>query len=109
MSPKTRVFPILFASCLLTACSTFAVRSPVCEPPPIPVENLQPCPDPELPTEATFGSLYLNSLKNTGPWGQCMRMHQQLIALVKYRDSICPAILAQNQSQSNKSWWQFWK
>ncbi len=108
MSRVTRVFPILCALCLTAACSSFEVRSPPYTPPSIPAEYLLPCPDPELPDQTTFSALYLNYLKNTGPWGACVRLHDQLVALVKYREQVLQSIQNQNQSPP-KRWFEFWK
>jgi hypothetical protein len=41
-----------------------------------------------------------------GLWATCIRLHDQLIALVKYRDQVCPAIQNQNPS-ADKPWWKF--
>lgn len=104
----TRASAILLALPLTTACTSLSVRSPVCEPPPIPAELLQPCPDPVLPTNGTFSEIYLLHMRNTGPWGQCIQMQAQLVATVKYQAQVCPHIRSLNQSE-DKAWYQFWK
>src|SRR5437762_3390590 len=108
MSPRIQGSLTLSALCLLTACSSLEVRSPPCEAPPIPAALLVPCPDPELPVEGTFSALYLNSLKNTGPWGECMRRQDKLVELVKYQATVCPHIQSLNKT-ADKSSWQFWR
>lgn len=109
MSRGIRVLAILSASCLTTACATYAVRSPECVPPPLPEKVLQPCPEPELPAEGTFSALYLNSLRNTGPWGQCMRLHDQMVTVYRYQQQVvaqCVDTLNRSRSES-KPWWKF--
>lgn len=69
---------------------------------------MQACPLPEpvpVTQEGTsLRELYLQMLRDLTPWGECARNHSQLIAVVKYRDSVCEKIKADNAKP--KPWWQ---
>lgn len=95
----------------LSSCSLLTTRAPICEPPPIPTSNLQPCPLPEPIPDGklkTLAEALLEDRNPKGPWAECIRNHDQLIALVRYRDSICQHIADINK-QPAKSWYEFWK
>lgn len=93
--------------CLLAGCTSVTVREPVCEPPPIPAELLVPCEEPAVPDERGFGAIYESYVRNVvGPWARCIRKTDRLIEIVKYRDSVCAKIKADNAAKE-KQWWQF--
>jgi hypothetical protein len=56
--------------------------------------------------DKTFSGLYLNSLKNTGPWGECIRRQAQLAQLIQRDREWCANL--QNQLRSDRPWWKFW-
>jgi hypothetical protein len=80
----------------------------VCEPPPIPAKLLEPCQDPEPLQSGTMAELYQQMLRDLGPWGRCIRIHDQLVEVVKYRDAVCAKFTkdAQQQQQGFKWPWQ---
>lgn len=98
-------FPILCASFLLTGCSSLTVNEPVCEPPPIPPTLLQACPLPDPIKDGRLETLYLQAIADSGPWGECLRRHQALVEVVKYRDQVCARFRSQNPPA--KDWWQW--
>ena len=109
--PGCLIFPArsgLIIAALLTGCTTMSVRAPVCEPPPLPPELTKPCPPAIMPTGPSIAEFYENTIANvTGPWRECARMHDQTIAVVQYRDSICAKIKADNAQP--RAWYEFWK
>lgn len=98
----TALLPLL----TLFGCTNLAVREPICEPPPIPAALMQPCALPEPLPDGKMATLYLQLLRDTDPWGQCLRSHDRLIEVVKYRDSVCAKIKADNAKP--KPWYQWW-
>jgi hypothetical protein len=82
------------------------VRAPVLEIPPLPPELLTPCPLPEPIPDGSLQTLYLQIYRDAERWGACLRLHDQLIAVVRYRDEAMRAI--QSQLSSPKPWWQLW-
>ena len=78
---------------------------------PIPESLMQPCPLPDPLPDGKLSTLYQQALQDaspSGPWALCIRNHDQLIAVVKYRDSIC-AHIAEMNKQPPAQWWQFWR
>lgn len=91
----------------LAGCSTVSVRAPTCDPPPIPPELLRSCPPAIMPAGNTPEEVIENVIANvTGPWRECVRLHDQTVAVVKYRDTICPKIQADNVKP--RPWYQWW-
>lgn len=87
-------------------CTSLTVREPICEPPPIPAELLAPCEEPMVPDQPGFAQIYDSYVRNVvGPWARCIRKDDKLIELIKYRDSVCAKIKADNQQP--KPWWKF--
>jgi hypothetical protein len=67
---------------------------------------MEPCALPEQIPDGKMSTLYLQILRDSDPWGRCLRSHDRLIEVVKYRDSVCAKILADNVKP--KPWYQFW-
>lgn len=65
------------------------MRAPVCDPPPIPPKLLESCKEPEQLLDGTFQTLYLQMIRDMGPWGECIRNHEKLVEVVRYRDAVC--------------------
>ena len=103
-----RYSAILCACFLMQACGSLTVREPICEPPPIPSSLMEQCQTPSPLPDGKLATLYQQYLADvTGPWSDCVRLHDQLIAVVKYRDQVCQHIQSLNQSPP-KPWWKFW-
>lgn len=102
---------IIVALCaLLTACApAVTVRQPICEPPAIPATLMEPCEEPELLTDGEFRTVYLQAIRDTGPWGRCMRNHDKLIEIVKYRDSVCQKVKQDNMTTDKPGWKWPWE
>lgn len=99
---------LLAFSLALAGCTNLTVREPVCDPPPIPLKLLEPCEEPMVPDERGFAAIYDSYVRNVvGPWARCIRKDDQLIALIKYRDSVCAKIKADNTAAQDKPWWRF--
>lgn len=94
--------PMIVACCcvLLASCSSVQVRAPICEPPPIPARLMEPCEEPAPLKRGTLEELYVQMLEDAGPWGRCVRNHDRLIEVIKYRDSICAKFKADNVTKS---------
>lgn len=104
-----RLFAMCSAILALTSCASSMTVRVQCEPPPLPTTVLQPCPLPEQLADSkmqTVTEALLDDRNPGGLWATCIRLHDQLIALVKYRDQVCPAIQNQNPS-ADKPWWKF--
>lgn len=108
MSRLIRYSAILSACFLLTCCSTLTVRAPPCDPPPIPAVLLQACPLPQPLSDGELKTLYLQMLRDNGPWGECIRRHDSLIAVVQYRDAWCAKAAQDATAAANRAWWKFW-
>jgi hypothetical protein len=100
----------VFAILLLTACQTapITVRAPVLELPPIPARLMEPCEEPAPLKKGTLEELYLQMLEDAGLWGRCVRNHDRLIEVVKYRDEVVAKWKAEAAKiQSGWKWpWQ---
>lgn len=94
---------ILSVAWMMQACASYNLRAPTCEPPPLPPSLPQDCPDLEALNDPSFGALYQQSIRDAVQYQECRNNLRNLAALVKYRDSVCPHI--QNQLQSNKRWY----
>lgn len=105
MSRSIRCFLTLSACCLLPACSSLTVRAPACFPPPIPTHLMAPCPDLPPVTDGKLATLYQQMLEDAALYRMCQRLHDQMVAVVRYRDKVCDDL---NRSQSSKPWWKFW-
>lgn len=74
---------------LLTGCApAVTVRAPALELPPVPERLMQPCEEPAPLRKGTLEELYIQMLEDAGPWGRCVRNHDRLIEVIKYRDSV---------------------
>jgi hypothetical protein len=101
-----RYSAILFALSLLMGCNSLMVRGPELNLPPLPPEVMLPCQEPEPLPDGQLSTLYLQMLRDTGPWGECRRRQAQLVALVKYQQQVRDEY-ARSLPQQNKPWWKF--
>ena len=69
---------------------------------------MQACPLPEPLPNGELRTLYLQMLRDTQPWGECIRRHDGLIEVVKYRDAVCAKVVADAQAEAARPWWRFW-
>lgn len=107
MCNAIRYLLILCVCSLTQACSFLTLRAPACDPPPIPSSLLLSCPNLHPLQDGKLATLYQQMLADADLYRECLRRHDQLVAVVKYRDQVCERI--RSQSQSTKAWWEFWK
>lgn len=105
MLRSIRCFLILSACYLMQACTTLQPRAPVCSPPPIPEHLTLPCPDLPPVKDGKLATLYQQMLEDAALYRQCQRLHDQMVAVVQYREKVCDDI---NRSHSSRPWWKFW-
>lgn len=104
------VYPVILAAALAGCAPAVTVRSPICEPPPIPASAMQPCVEPtEALKTGSLEELYVQAVRDTGPWGQCIRAHDKLIEFVKYRDAICQKFREDNITKPSTGWRWPWQ
>jgi hypothetical protein len=108
---RASVLIALAALLLLTACSTtpITVSAPVLELPPIPDRLMLPCEEPPPLQRGTLEDLYLQMIEDAGLWGKCIRNHDRLIELVKYRDSVIAKFRADNVDKPKAAFRWFWQ
>ncbi len=85
-----RYLGILIVLSMLTACETLTILASPCEPPPIPENLLQQCQEPPQLLDGELRTLYLQMIDDMRIWGKCIRDHDKLIEVVKYRETVCP-------------------
>lgn len=84
-------------------------QAPALDLPPIPAEHMQACDEPSPLRAGTLEEMYLAMLQDAGPWGRCVREHDKLIALVKYRDEIVARWKAQAAKLAQPGWRWPWE
>jgi hypothetical protein len=107
---STRLALVCAAILLLTGCATtpIAVQAPALDLPPIPPRLMEACEEPAPLRKGTLEEMYLQMLEDAGPWGRCVRNHDRLIEVVKYRDAVVEKWKAQ-AGKPTRSWWRFWE
>jgi hypothetical protein len=104
-----KLMPLAFCFALAGCGGAVTVRAPICEPPPIPVRLMEPCEEPAPLKLGTLDEMYRQALEDTGPWGRCVRNHDKLVEVIKYRDSICEKFKADNVTKSTTGWRWPWQ
>jgi hypothetical protein len=101
---------LIAVAALLSGCATtpIAVQAPALDLPPIPARLLEACEEPAPLKKGTLEEMYLAMLEDAGPWGRCVRNHDRLIEVVKYRDAVVEKWKAQ-AGKPTRSWWRFWE
>jgi hypothetical protein len=101
-----RLAPVVVLA--VAGCTSLTVREPICDPPDIPAELLQPCEEPMPLTDGRFATVYQQMLADLGPWGRCVRKDDKLIEVVKYRDAVCQRVKDKIKADAEKPWYKFW-
>jgi hypothetical protein len=94
---------------LLTGCATtpIAVQAPALDLPPIPPRLMEACEEPAPLKKGTLEEMYLAMLEDAGPWGRCVRAHDRLIEVVKYRTEV-EKKWREQAAKSPRPWWKLW-
>lgn len=109
MSRPMTCFAIPLACCLLASCQTLQPRVQVnCDPPPIPLALLEPCPPMEPLPDGKIASMYQAMLQDAQAYYECRGKHLQLVAVEKYRDDFCRRLSQGQQEAAARPWWKFW-
>lgn len=91
---------------LFGCASPMTVRAPVLDLPPVPARLMEPCETPSPLLRGTLEELYLQMLEDAGRWGRCVRNHDALVEIIKYRDSVMATYKAQI-TQQQSSWFKW--
>lgn len=85
------------------------VQAPALDLPPIPEKLMQPCEEPSRLTAGTIAEMYQQMLADAGLWGKCVRDHDALIAIERYREEILAKWKDQAAKLAAQPRWKWWQ